>query len=94
MHNVVNELNNLRRPKLLIRAARAGMAEYRKSGKPGALPQCQSTQKTVDVLLQKEALLNGERLEQNAAYSVRKHIQILSALMVEVGEVSQLSCAS
>ena len=94
MQNIAIELNALRRPKLLIRAARAGMAEYRKSCTKVSLAHPSGAKTSIDMLLQTEALLNEERLEQNAAYSVRKHIRILAALMVEAAEVSRLANAA
>ena len=87
MRNPKTNLSNLRRPKLLIRAARAGIADYRKTRNLRCLKGGANITRgpyLVENLIQEESRLNEERAQQDAAYSVRKHIQILAALMVEV----------
>lgn len=79
------QLNTLQRPKLLIRAARAAIGEFRwsrdheiKKMEAGG----QKLQQLFEALLEEERGLNAERVEGDAAYNVRKHIRTLTALMV------------
>ena len=79
------QLNTLHRPKLLIRAARAGMREFRGARDLHMIKgvtESTSTKQLLDTLLQNEHLLNEERVQNDATYSVRKHIRVLTALMV------------
>lgn len=85
MHHSQAQLNELQRPKLLIRAARAATREFRwgrdlrrvKGGNESLNPQ-----QLFDTLLEEEHRLNEERVECDVTYNVRKHIRILTALMV------------
>ena len=85
MHHSQAQLGTLQRPKLLIRAARAAIGEFRwgrdlkmaKGGNKSLNPQ-----RLFETLMEEEHRLNEERIECNAAYNVRKHIRILTALMI------------
>ena len=78
-------LADLRRPRLLIRAARCGLADYRRERDLrrlipfAAAPDC-----TLPQLLQVEKALEDVRKRGDAAYSVGRHIEVLVALMAEV----------
>lgn len=78
-------LNELRRPRLLIRAARFGLEDYRRERDlkrlvpTPLLPSC-----TVPQLLEVEERLEETRRTGDAAYSVARHIDVLIALMAEV----------
>ncbi|PCJ75412.1 MAG: hypothetical protein COA53_05785 [Rhodobacteraceae bacterium] len=85
MHHSQAQLNALQRPKLLIRAARAAIGEFRwsrnlevKNMEAGGV----KLQQLFDTLMEEERRLNAERIECDAAYCVRKHIRTLTALMV------------
>ncbi len=81
-----NPLENLRRPRLLIRAARTGMAQFRRDRDLGRLigvPCEMSPQKTVPALLDAEARQERIRLAGDAGYSFARHIDLLIALMCE-----------
>lgn len=85
MHHSQAQLNTLQRPKLLIRAARAAIADFRwgrdlegKKMQAGGA----KLQQLFDTLMEDERHLNAERVAGDAAYNVRKHIRILTALMV------------
>ena len=79
-------LNTLRRPRLLVRAARHGMADYNRESTlrrllPGeALPQ---PGQALAKLAEREALLNQTRRDGGAAYSAARHIELLVALIEE-----------
>ncbi|MBL4873884.1 MAG: hypothetical protein JKY41_10955 [Rhodobacteraceae bacterium] len=79
------QLNTIQRPKLLIRAARSAVGEFRwgrdlRMAKEGS--ESKSQQQLFNSLMEEELRLNDERIEGDAAYNVRKHIRTLTALMV------------
>ncbi len=86
MIDPIRHLSQLRRPGLLIRAARAGMSEYRRdtllprlfgmagTPRPGA---------AVDRLISLEGDLDDQRRAGLATYSTLRHIEVLIALMAE-----------
>ncbi|MEP2530543.1 DUF6477 family protein [Shimia sp.] len=86
MKDILSILNNLRRPRLLIRAARAGVAEYRRDLHLkryfgyGALPR---SGQALLRLMEMESDLNQQRRTSDAAYSLVKHVDILIAMMGE-----------
>lgn len=85
MPNIQTTLAAMHRPKLLIRAARAGIQNYRRdqyvkniagaANKYGA--------QLLDSLLAEETRLNDCRLEGDASYSIQKHIIVMTALLAE-----------
>ncbi len=85
MHNSQAQLNTLQRPKLLIRAARAAIGEFRWGRDLKMVPAGNGSlnpQQLFDTLIEEEGRLNEERVECDATYNVRKHIRTLTALMV------------
>ncbi|QMU57526.1 MAG: hypothetical protein GKR98_04505 [Boseongicola sp.] len=86
MSDVLNVLAGLRRPRLLIRAARLGMSDY---SRDRTLPRLISAhaskrpEETVRYLLEAEAKAECGRRDGNAGYSPARHIEILIALMAE-----------
>ncbi len=78
-------LNELRRPRLLIRAARFGLGDYRRERDLKRLvPNMMSTASTLPHLLEAEERLEQTRRAADAAYSVAHHVDVLIALMAEV----------
>jgi Family of unknown function (DUF6477) len=77
-------LATLRRPRLLMRAARFGLADYRRERD---LRRCvggaASPEDTVTSLMTVEARLEATRITGDAAYSVARHIEVLIALLAE-----------
>lgn len=77
----------LRRPRLLIQAARIGAQDYRRAVHlrrhlgPGPLPRPGSALPALMVL---EAALDRQRREDAFAYCVMRHVDILIATMAEV----------
>mgnify|MGYP003398016306 FL=1 len=83
-------LSNLRRPRLLIRAAHCGMADYRRDrdlrrlvGDTAAADRC------VPRLLAEEEKLETYRVNGDAGYSIARHIEVLIALISEVRLLSR-----
>ena len=85
MNDFRSLLADLRRPRLLIRAARCGLADYRRDRDLrrlipfAAAPDC-----TLPQLLDEEERLEAVRKRGDAAYSVGRHVEVLIALMAEV----------
>jgi hypothetical protein len=78
-------LADLRRPRLLIRAARFGLADYHRDRDLRRLVSAPTTpERAVPRLLQEEEQLEETRRAGDAAYSVARHIEVLIALMAEV----------
>ena len=76
----------LRRPKLLIRAARLGLADYsrtrdlRRIMRTGAVP---TPSNAVAALMNTEAELEECRRSGTSTYSVIRHVEVMIALMAE-----------
>ena len=78
-------LSDLRRPQMLIRAARLGLAEYRRERDLKRLIEGQpAPDRSVPRLLSEEEHLEATRQRGDAGYSVGRHIEVLIALMAEV----------
>ena len=77
-------LANLSRPRLLIRAARFGLGDYRRERDLRRLlaPHL-NPERAMPHLLDVEAQLEQTRRSGDAAYSVARHIEVLIALMAE-----------
>ena len=79
-------LAGLRRPGLLVRAAHLGLQDYRREHNlPRLLPEAHAGagRQIFDSLLAAEDRLDAERREGAATYSIARHIETLSALIVE-----------
>jgi len=79
-------LSGLRRPKLLIRAARFGLAEYdreRSLGRVLRSPFAPAPGFAVSRLLETEAQLEAARRAGTAGYAPSRHVEVLIALMAE-----------
>ncbi len=86
MQDLISMLHALRRPRLLMRAARIGVDEYRRDiHLPrhlgyGVLPRQGAA---LLRLIELEGALNELRLNGNSAYSIAKHVDILIAMLGE-----------
>ena len=79
-------LSELRRPQMLIRAARYGLCDYRRDRDLRRLlhGQTPSPSQTVPRLLSEEQQIEATRTAGDATYSIARHIEVLIALMAEV----------
>jgi hypothetical protein len=78
-------LANLRRPRLLIRAARFGIEDYRRDRNLRRLfLDSDSPDRILPALLAEEARLEHIRKTGDLGYPVARHIEVLVALMAEV----------
>ena len=86
MQDILSMLHALRRPSLLMRAARIGADDYRRNTHLprllgyGVLPRHGSA---LIKLMELEAGLNDQRLTSNTSYSLVKHVDILIAMVGE-----------
>ena len=86
MQDVLSMLNALRRPRLLIRAARIGAQEYcrdrhlRRLLGYGALPRPAAA---LMRLIELERGQDEQRRDDDAGYSLTRHLDILIAMMGE-----------
>jgi hypothetical protein len=98
MQDVQSMMDRLKRPKLLIRAARMGAEDYkRETHLPRVLGYGQLP-KAADALMrlmQREAALNDQRKTQDASYSLPCHLDVLIAMVGEsrILRASQISRA-
>jgi hypothetical protein len=86
MQDIFTQIKSLKRPALLVRAARFGVDEYRREKHLPRILRCESIPKTAEAILR---LLDTEREIQNTksasanSYDVAKHIEVLIAIMGE-----------
>ena len=86
MQDILTMLNKMRRPRLLIRAARMGTQDYsrdrhlRRLLGYGNLPRPAAA---LMRLVELERALNDSRRENDAGYSLPQHLDVLIALMGE-----------
>ena len=93
MQDVLSMLHRLRRPALLMRAARIGATDYRRDVHLprllgyGILPRHGSA---LMKLMQQEDQLNQKRLDNDRSYNLVKHVDVLIAM---IGEARVLQAA-
>ncbi|MGP6088865.1 DUF6477 family protein [Antarctobacter jejuensis] len=86
MKDILGMLNDLRRPRLLIRAARIGAQDYRRDPHLhrvlgyGTLPRPGAA---LMRLMEIESEMDARRRVEDAAYTVARHVEVLTAMMGE-----------
>ena len=86
MQDLMTQIATLRRPRLLIRAARIGAQTYRREARlPRLLGYGVSLRlgPTVIRLMTLEAEMNDKRENGDAGYSIAAHVDLLTAIMGE-----------
>ena len=86
MTDLATVLNALRRPKILIRAARAGVVDYRRERDLKRLlrqPQGAAPAQAIGTLLAEENRLEATRTAGEATYSIQRHVAVLTAILAE-----------
>lgn len=87
MTDFLHLITNLRRPRMLVRAARHGLQDYRRDRDLRRLVDpavMHAPQRTLAGLVEEEELAEDARLRGDATYSIARHIELLIALMAEV----------
>jgi hypothetical protein len=90
-------VTNLRRPRLLIQAARHGAAEYSRKRDLGRLINVNdgtTPQKALDALLEDEERLELTRRSGGLGYSFSRHIDVLAAILSELHLLRRLPPAT
>lgn len=86
MTDLTNFFSALRRPKILVRAARVGVRDYRRERdlkrilrgiRPGARGAA------LEPLIAEERRLETNRAAGEATYSIQRHVSVLTALIAE-----------
>ena len=86
MQDILSMLNALHRPRLLMRAARIGAEDYRRTAHlPRLLGYGNLPRHGIALmrLMEIEATLNDQRLADDSAYSLLRHIDVLIAIVGE-----------
>lgn len=97
MKDILSTLNDLRRPRLLIRAARIGTEDYARDKHLvrvlgyGPLPRPGAA---LMRLIEIEQGLNELRRASDAAYSISRHVEVLVAVMGEARLLRDISAAA
>ena len=79
-------LSQLRRPRLLVRAARHGLQDYRRDRDLARLIRTTASPQpaaALEALFETEELLEATRRAGDANYSIARHIEVLIAMMAE-----------
>jgi len=87
MTDPITVLKALHRPRLLIRAARFGLTEYRRDRDLNRLvrghARLPSPVQALDTLLQQEEQMEATRQTGDVSYSIARHVELLIAMMAE-----------
>ena len=86
MKDILGLLQDIRRPRLLIRAARLGAEEYRRDRHLQRLLGYGSLPRSAVALLRLieiEREMNDQRREADAGYSLSRHLDVLIAMVGE-----------
>lgn len=86
MTDLAATLAEIRRPRILIRAARAGVLDYRRDRDlKRLLRDCKETapHQAIRPLLAEEKRLEETRTNNAATYNVQRHVAVLTALIAE-----------
>ncbi len=86
MTDLFHLVSELRRPELLVRAARAGLIDYNRKRDLKRLmrtAEAPSPDRAVAALLAEEERLDDIRRKGDATYSFARHIEVLIAMMAE-----------
>lgn len=81
-----SRLDGLTRPRLLIRAARAGIAHYERARDLARIlhgPAPTTPKAAIDALIDHEAEIEARRRAADAGYDIGRHIELLIAMMAE-----------
>lgn len=86
MQDITTMLHQLHRPRLLLRAARLGVKEYRRDAHLRPLLECATlpvSGAALMSLMEMEQEIDTARREGNAGYSPMRHVSVLIAMMGE-----------
>ena len=87
MTRVSAEIVNIRRPKILMKAARICAKGYRRETMLPSLLGATSA-RVIELLDSKESALEDDRKARASTYSAQLHVEVLSALIAEKKEAA------
>ena len=91
MTNAINRLSNLRRPSLLLKAARLGLSNYCRDRDLTRLtgePNIGGNGDLFAQLFEEEDYMEIKRKTGDAGYSIARHIAVLIALLSEASHIT------
>lgn len=97
MTDLATILAALRRPKILVRAARAGVVDYRRDRDLKRLLRLSrgaASQHALDHLLVEERRLEEIRAAGEATYSIQRHVAVLTAILAEARLIPDAAAAA
>ena len=97
MTDLATILAALRRPKILVRAARAGVVDYRRERdlkRILRLSRAAAPRHALDHLLAEELRLEDIRAAGEATYSIQRHVAVLTAILAEARLVPETPAAA
>ncbi|MFV0359987.1 DUF6477 family protein [Tropicimonas sp.] len=97
MNEFTKTLRALRRPSLLISAARAGARSYNRARDLKRIAHCEelpAPERAVRRLMSLEADLDRARRDRDTTYSVTRHVDILIALIAEARLMLRVATAA
>ena len=86
MTEVSSLLKTLKRPRLLVQAARAGQPDYDRKRMLARLLRVQDGAGSTQIALKLVSLeieMEEKRVAKDASYSIPRHIEVLAAIMAE-----------
>ena len=86
MEDVLTLISRLKRPTMLVRTARYGIDDYNRIVHLRRLLKAETVPgpgQAIIKLLEIEAVVNAQRIDQKAEYSVARHVELIVALMCE-----------
>lgn len=96
MTDLATILAALRRPKILVRAARAGVVDYRRDRdlkRLLRLGRSAAPTQALGHLLAEERRLEETRAAGEATYSIQRHVALLTAILAEARLVPDAAAA-
>ena len=97
MNDICSNISALRRPKILLRAARtlsANLPAQKYSGKIVPLEAARTRQNNIQQMLEFEERLDQMRREGNAEYSAQQHVTALARLINQLQRHELQRCAA
>lgn len=86
MLDIQTLVSQLHRPKLLVRAARFGLDDYKRERDLLRALEVETLPRSGEAIMQLldvEADMNAQRLRKDATYALSRHIEVLTAIMGE-----------
>lgn len=96
MRDIQTQARSLKRPKLLVRAARFGLDDYRRARDLRRCLNCDTLPtpgQALVLLLDLEKQINSERLAKSGSYVAARHVDLLIAIMAETEAFRAASAA-